>query len=89
MALPLKISFSQLDESPSSSKATFGESPERVWESDKEGEDSVRPMTNLMPHVNVEHGNLHDLMSAQAWRNHVIWRAGVSTVAISLALTMS
>ena len=105
MAVPLKITFSHLEEGPStskvsfwedpsssgvafekssSSKATYGGSPEDILE-EKRGEDDMRPMVSLMPPVNVEHGSFHDLMSARMWGNHVIWRAGVSVVTISNA----
>ena len=49
---------------------------------EKPGEDDARPMSSLMPQVNVHGSSLHDLMSARVWRNHVIWRAGVSVLKI-------
>ena len=48
----------------------------------REGED-VRPMTSFMPEA-TERGLLHELTSARAWGNHVIWRAGVSLMSGSL-----
>ena len=98
MAAPLKITFSHLEEGPSTSKvsiwddptssgvtfekpsssnATYGGSPADASD-EKSGEDDMRPMVSLMPPVNVEHGSFHDLLSARMWKNHVIWRAGVS-----------
>jgi len=47
----------------------------------------MRPIASFMPSVSTERGTLHDLMSARAWGNHIIWRAGVSTVAIPQAQT--
>lgn len=89
MALPLTVSFTHLEDGPSSSKATLGDtppvpSPLRGLRDDYGGkeEDDWRPMASFLPTVDAVHGNLHDLMSARVWRNRVIWRAGVSAVAI-------
>jgi len=105
MAVPLKITFSNLEEgpgtskvsfleeptsagvtfeNPSSSRATYRGSPGDILD-EKRGEDDMRPMVSFMPPVDAEHGSFHDLVSARMWRNHVIWRAGVSVVTISSA----
>lgn len=90
MALPLTIAFAQFEAGQSSSKATLGDTPPvpepARGPDDEKGpgdEGEMRPLASFMPGVNVEHGNLHDLMSVRVWRNHVLWRAGVSAVAIS------
>ena len=87
---PLKATFWEdpsssrvtFGEDQNSSKATYGGSPEEV-ENEKRGEDDMRPLASLMPPVNIEHGNFHDLVSARMWQNHMIWRAGVGAVAVS------
>lgn len=45
---------------------------------DKGEEDDMRPMASFLPQVNVENSGLRDLTSVRMWRNHVLWRAGVS-----------
>lgn len=46
---------------------------------DEKGEEhELRPMASFMPAVNAERGFWHDLTSLRVWRNHIIWRAGVS-----------
>ena len=78
MTLPLPSSSSQLDGRRNTSKTAVQEtlaSPER---DEKEGEDDLRPMASFMPPVDVERRGLSGLMSAHVWRNHIIWRAGVS-----------
>ena len=80
MASPLAISISRPPErSADSFRATLGGSPES--EGNEKGDDDMRPLASFMPSAKVEHGSLHDLMSARVWRNHAIWRAGVSAVA--------
>ena len=46
---------------------------------DEDGKDDVLPMASFVPQVNVEgSGSSSNLMSARAWRNHAVWRAGAS-----------
>ena len=80
MTLPPSSSSRRLEEKGSISKTAVQEtsvSPER-GNDEKEGEDDLRPMASFMPPANVECGGLSGLMSGRAWRNHIIWRAGVS-----------
>jgi len=74
------MSFRQSEGSPSSPKLTQGESAARA--TDEKEEDDMHPIASFMPPASTEHGTLHDLMSARAWGNHIIWRAGVSVAAI-------
>ena len=67
----------------SSGKATYGGTPDEVVGDEKRGEDDIPPMGDLVPPVNAQHGSFHDLLSARMWRNRMVWRAGVSVVAIS------
>jgi len=48
----------------------------------------MHPIASFMPPASTEHGTLHDLMSARAWGNHIIWRAGVSAVAIHRCVSL-
>jgi len=48
-------------------------------ERDEKGKDA-RPLVSFMPPVDTEHSGLLDLASGSAWRNHIIWRAGVSSM---------
>ena len=74
------MSFRQSEGSPSSPNPTPGESSARA--TDEKEEDDMHPIASFMPPASTEHGPLHDLMSARAWGNHIIWRAGVSAVAV-------
>lgn len=80
MSLPQGVSLRQSERSPSSSKPTPGESAARA--TDEKEEDDMHPIVSFMPPASTEHGTLHDLMSARVWGNHMIWRAGVSAVAV-------
>ena len=71
----------RLNVSRAAAHQTQSASPE-TGRDEKPGEDDARPMSSLMPQVNVHGSSLHDLMSARVWRNHVIWRAGVSVLKI-------
>lgn len=42
-------------------------------------------MASFMPPVSDKHRGLGGLMSAHVWRNHIIWRAGVSLASQSLS----
>lgn len=87
MATPLTASFSQPEAGPSSPKSTFDVIPPAP--SEKEEGDDMFPMASFMPPVNAARGSLYDLTSPNVWRNHIIWRAGVSSVAISQARAIS
>ena len=81
MALPLPSSSRQLEERGSISKVAVQEtsaSPEKESDEKGEEEEELRPMASFMPPVSDKHRGLGGLMSTHVWRNHIIWRAGVS-----------
>lgn len=65
----------QLEERKSVSKAV---SIQDNQTSPEGGDNDERPMASFMPPVQIERSTLHGLLSARVWRNHLIWRAGVS-----------
>ena len=86
MTLPPESSSHQLEKRVGVPKTVVQEtsvSPERGRDENEE-EDELRPMASFMPSVSVERDGLRDLMSIRVWRNHIIWRAGVSLMSRSL-----
>lgn len=86
MAYPLKRFSDQL-EGASTNKVGIQDvsaSPLKLDEKGaEEDEDDARPMTSFMPQV-MKSKLWHELTSVRTWRNHVIWRAGVSLTSRSL-----
>lgn len=82
MALSPKNPSPRLEKRPSVSGSAAQEVsglPERGRDESGE-EDDERPMSSFLPQVNVKNSGLRDLMSLRVWRNHVLWRAGVSVL---------
>ena len=80
MALPQKNSSQHLEKRTGTSRSAAQEISASS-EGGREGrgeEDDVRPMSSFLPQVNVKNSGLQDLTSARVWRNHILWRAGVS-----------
>ena len=81
MALPPDSPSQQLEKRPNASKSAVQETstvPERGHNGD--GDDDARPLSSFLPQVNVRNSGLRDITSIRVWRNHVLWRAGVSVL---------
>ena len=82
MALPPGNPTPQLGKRQSASRSAVQEASglpaERGRGEKGEDSDDARPMSSFLPQVNVKNDGLRDLTSIRVWRNHVIWRAGVS-----------
>ena len=82
MTLPLVNSSRQLEKRPRTFRTGGKKALVLGGERDGKGE-GVRPLLSFMPPVDSEHFSLPDLVTASAWRNHIIWRAGVSPMSRS------
>ncbi|KAF9648337.1 aquaporin-like protein [Thelephora ganbajun] len=82
MTLPLTSSTLQLqlEKRPSIASRTVPiqeTSPFPDGRSNGREEDDMRPMASFMPDSDSGRPNFRDLTSAHAWRNRVIWKAGI------------
>lgn len=89
MTSPLTSSSPQLDSSRLSIPATVILEalafPERGY-NEKRAENDLLSSASPGPQLNLKSsGAWFDLMSARAWRNHVVWRAGVSFLKVGRA----
>lgn len=89
MTLPPLDLPQQPENAPNITKAVILESlafSERGREEKGEGS-GVRPVASPVQQANTEgSGTLYDLVSARAWRNHAVWRAGASALEASALL---
>ena len=89
MSLQKKDPSQRLEKRPSIPGAAIRETSANSDGGRDEGAevDDARPMSSFLPQVNVKNRGIRDLLSVRVWRNHVIWRAGVSGVGLKIQST--